>query len=430
MDIVRAFECAGVAKGFKLNIQGTPEDPLFQANQVGALLGIVNIRDTIKDFDDDEKHGVGTTDAIGRVQQTMFLTEVGLYRLLGMSRKPFARPFQKWVAKVVKEIRLTGKFEMEQRLLEHQKALEDKDRIIVDTNKALEDKARIIEDKDRALEQTAAELERFRAKVYDEIPLLDHVYLRKDRSELCCDNHKIGKAIDKKKRESTLNCASAQGGKFIYARPVHNAKIVEDIVKVAQRRYHIGSSGGEEHYNNSVEHSVDVIDIGSVVVDTLTSSFEHITRTDLFDKVIGNLMKIQHDTYEKIYAELQKQKDEEAASTGGASTDVAEGEAPMEADVEPEPELRGTSGAPQHDSTAAHDHRLDEIISTLCETGGDFFVYSADLLTLINDGLDGRDRMTPQALASKMDVKGYVKKVKAVGGKARGNGYEGLRLNA
>ena len=45
-----------------------------------------------------------------------------------MSRKPFARPFQKWVAKVVKEIRLTGKYEMEQRLTEaaqeHQLALD------------------------------------------------------------------------------------------------------------------------------------------------------------------------------------------------------------------------------------------------------------------------------------------------------------------
>ena len=76
-----------------------------------------------------------STDSVGRHQTIMFLTELGLYRLLGMSRKPFARPFQKWVAKVVKEIRLTGKYELEQRLTiaaqekettaqEHQLALE------------------------------------------------------------------------------------------------------------------------------------------------------------------------------------------------------------------------------------------------------------------------------------------------------------------
>lgn len=28
---------------------------LFQANHLGAILGIVNIRDSINDFDDDEK---------------------------------------------------------------------------------------------------------------------------------------------------------------------------------------------------------------------------------------------------------------------------------------------------------------------------------------------------------------------------------------
>jgi anti-repressor protein len=107
MDIVRAFEATGAGLGFNINIQGTPEDPLFQANQIGTLLGMVNIRETLRDFDDDETR-VSSTDTN---RSATFITELGLYRLLGMSRKPFARPFQKWVARVVKEIRLTGKFE-------------------------------------------------------------------------------------------------------------------------------------------------------------------------------------------------------------------------------------------------------------------------------------------------------------------------------
>jgi prophage antirepressor-like protein len=41
--------------------------------------------------DEDETH-VGLTD-INR--NATFLAELGLYRLLGMSRKPIARPFQK-----------------------------------------------------------------------------------------------------------------------------------------------------------------------------------------------------------------------------------------------------------------------------------------------------------------------------------------------
>jgi prophage antirepressor-like protein len=115
MDIVRAFSDSGLAHGVTINIQGTMEEPLFQANQIGVLLGLANIRDAIKDFDSDEK-GVVSTDTPGGAQSTLFLTELGLIRLLNMSRKPFARPFQKWVAKVIKEIRLTGKYELENRL--------------------------------------------------------------------------------------------------------------------------------------------------------------------------------------------------------------------------------------------------------------------------------------------------------------------------
>ncbi len=123
MNIVRAFECAGIASGFKLNIQGTLDDPLFQANQIGQLLGLKNVRDSIKGFDETQK-GVVSTRTPGGSQHMLFLTELGLYRLLGMSRKPFARPFQDWVAQVVKEIRRTGKYEMEQRLDLAGKALE------------------------------------------------------------------------------------------------------------------------------------------------------------------------------------------------------------------------------------------------------------------------------------------------------------------
>ena len=277
MDIVKAFSDA---KGMcSINIQGTPEDPLFQANQIGSLLGLVNIRETIKDFDEDEKDAVSTTDSMGRNQTILFLTELGLYRLLGMSRKPCARPFQKWVAKTVKEIRLTGKYELEQRLeiaaQDHRLALEA-------SNRQLDERQRLIDEKE-------AELVKIRTKIYEELPKLDNAYINKEVAELASDAHKIGKAIDSKKREAQLNTGSAQGSKIIHIRPCHNAKIVEDIVKVALKRYHIASIGGEEHYNNNVEHSVDIIDIAATVVDTLASSFEYMTRRALFDKVIENL---------------------------------------------------------------------------------------------------------------------------------------------
>ena len=284
MDLVRAFAAAGLTKGVSIHIQGTAEEPLFQANQVGELLGIANVRDSIKDFDDDETR-VGTTDTSAGPRQATFLTELGLYRLLGQSRKPIARPFQKWVATVVKEIRLKGRYD-----LEEQRALLTREK--EQAQLALEAKDAELAAKDAELAAKYAELERIKTKTYEEVPKLDNVYIHKSAAELASDAHKVGKALSDKKREAQLNTALAQGGKMIYVRPTHNAKIVEDIAKVALRRYHIASLGGVEHYNNRVEHSVDVIDIAATVVDTLASSFEYITREDLFNRVFDNLNSV------------------------------------------------------------------------------------------------------------------------------------------
>jgi prophage antirepressor-like protein len=111
MDILKAFSLLDTEH--QINIQGTLEDPLFQANQIGKLLGISNIRDAIKDFSDNEKD-VGLTDTLGGKQETIFLTEYGLYRLLGRSRKPIAHKFQEWMVSVLKEIRINGIYKLQQ----------------------------------------------------------------------------------------------------------------------------------------------------------------------------------------------------------------------------------------------------------------------------------------------------------------------------
>lgn len=110
MDILKAFNIDN--KNFEINIQGTDDDPLFQANQIGRLLGLTNVHKTLSTFDSDEKV-LTLSSTLGGEQQTTFLTEIGLYRLLGMSRKPIAHTFQKWVYNVVKEIRKNGKYELQ-----------------------------------------------------------------------------------------------------------------------------------------------------------------------------------------------------------------------------------------------------------------------------------------------------------------------------
>jgi prophage antirepressor-like protein len=78
---------------FNIQIYGTYEEPLFKAKDIGELLGIKNIRESIKNFSDKQKCDVSLTDAIGREQNTTFLSEQGLYKVLMKSRKPIAEKF-------------------------------------------------------------------------------------------------------------------------------------------------------------------------------------------------------------------------------------------------------------------------------------------------------------------------------------------------
>jgi prophage antirepressor-like protein len=114
MEIVKAFNNNELYTN--ITIKGTIENPLFRASDIGEILGFNNIRQSIKDYDNTEKDAVTTGDATGRNQSITFLTEKGLYKLLFKSRKPIAEKFQNWVCDVIKEIRLTGTYNLEKQL--------------------------------------------------------------------------------------------------------------------------------------------------------------------------------------------------------------------------------------------------------------------------------------------------------------------------
>ena len=83
----------------------------FVAADVCRALDISNHRDAVQALDDDEKDGVGISDAIGRSQSTLCVSESGLYALIFKSRKPEAKAFRKWVtSEVLPAIRNTGGF--------------------------------------------------------------------------------------------------------------------------------------------------------------------------------------------------------------------------------------------------------------------------------------------------------------------------------
>ncbi len=107
--IIKKFE------DLDITVYGTFDNPLFKANDIGDLLGIKHIRDTISKLDDDCKV-LKAADSIGGLQEQWFLTEDGLYEILFISRKPIAKQFKVWVRNIIKEIRKTGKYEVQKNI--------------------------------------------------------------------------------------------------------------------------------------------------------------------------------------------------------------------------------------------------------------------------------------------------------------------------
>lgn len=92
-------------------------EPWFVGKDVCAALGLRNHNDALSDLDQDEK-GVATTDPLstysrgGGAQETVVISEPGVYRLVFRSRKPEAERFKRWLAhEVLPQIRRTGKYD-------------------------------------------------------------------------------------------------------------------------------------------------------------------------------------------------------------------------------------------------------------------------------------------------------------------------------
>lgn len=99
----------------KISVISVAGSPWFNAAEVCRAIGITNHRDAVRKLDDDEK-GVGSTDTLGGEQETIIISESGLYTLILRCRDavtPGTIPyrFRKWVtAEVLPAIRQTGQY--------------------------------------------------------------------------------------------------------------------------------------------------------------------------------------------------------------------------------------------------------------------------------------------------------------------------------
>ena len=91
--------------GQQFEVYGTPQEPLFKAQDVADMLQLTNSRDMVSRVDEDERCKLNLRSQAG---ETWMLTENGLYEVLMQSRKPIAKQFKKGVKAILKEIRTNG----------------------------------------------------------------------------------------------------------------------------------------------------------------------------------------------------------------------------------------------------------------------------------------------------------------------------------
>lgn len=110
MDILKTFLLNNSA--YEVHIINDNAKLYFKAADIGRVLGITNIHNSIIHFDDTEK-GLRETETPGGVQNIVFLTREGVYRLVMRSNKAIARPLQTWITHVISTIEETGRYELQ-----------------------------------------------------------------------------------------------------------------------------------------------------------------------------------------------------------------------------------------------------------------------------------------------------------------------------
>jgi prophage antirepressor-like protein len=234
--------------GLNIEVHGTYDEPLFKAKDIGELLEIKDVLSTVKDFDEDEK-GVGYYPTPGGIQQMVMLKEQGLYKILMISRKPIAKLFQKWVFNVIKEIRLKGKYELEEQI-----------------------------------KLKELELTKYKEKVYEEIEKTGHVYVIKMDG-----GYKIGKTKDAViKRVKGMQTANVNNIIIMLDFECSNADLLEKCVHYILERYRCNNN--REFFDCNVEYIIEIVNIVGSIIDSLKSMYEHISIEDMKKKIEEKLL--------------------------------------------------------------------------------------------------------------------------------------------
>ncbi|KAJ3059964.1 hypothetical protein HK102_009735, partial [Quaeritorhiza haematococci] len=207
-----------------------------------------------------------------------FLTELGLYRLILASKKPFAKQFKKWVCSVIKEIRLTGQYQLQKEVDE------SKAKLIEFQEEKAAIKAQAEEDRKRAEEAEAArkeaeakaaeeqkrheELElKLQKRTYEPIEKTGHVYVIET--------------------DGGIKTANRNDIKILLDFETSNPDLLERTVHYILDRYR--SNSNREFFDCDTEHIKRIVILAGNTIDTLKSMYENISADEFITRVNENV---------------------------------------------------------------------------------------------------------------------------------------------
>lgn len=206
MDIVRVFNYNNSDYTINLTHRAVGDEILFDASSVERVLDIKNIRQTIRDFDDDKRVTLAV-DTAGGSQMKTYLTQKGLFNVIFASRKPVAKQFQDWVFDVIRTVATEGRYELETRLVDME--------------------ARLLESETQSVENAALARHNSILEAYDMQHIVYIAYM-----ETLSDSKyviKIGWSNNAKRRTSSLQTDFGPH-RFVYAIRVRRNKDFESFL--------------------------------------------------------------------------------------------------------------------------------------------------------------------------------------------------------
>jgi prophage antirepressor-like protein len=220
---------------YNIEIYGTYENPLFKASDTANMLEIKKIRSTLDNMDDNCKVFI---------HEQYFLTEFGLYELILMSRKPFAKKFKLWVFEVLKEIRTQQ-----------------------------------LHEKDKKLEEANTQLNVLKTRKYEECDINGIIYVIETDGGM-----KIGHTkYNSHKRIKGLQTGNVNDIKTLYEQECHEPSLTESLIHKILKRYRCKKN--REFFDVNLDYIILVVKYVISTLDTIFSTYDKITQDELFEKL-------------------------------------------------------------------------------------------------------------------------------------------------